>query len=153
MNTNGSKFKTDYSGPVSTSGKPKNPNTNELVDLKRFYSIKKLLEKFKVEYDFVLLYSTPFGIIGDVSPILQLTDGVIVNSKFMATKHIELNYTIDQLEKNSAHIIGVVLSGYKPEKSIDDTEVKGLYSNLYSSYYDYHETPTKKKKKSNVKFL
>jgi capsular exopolysaccharide synthesis family protein len=135
---------------ILTTGKKQPARPNSVISS---HSFKKLIEKFKFEYDFVLLDSAPFGIIGDVAPILHLTDGVIVNTKFMATKHIELNYTIDQLEKNSAQIMGVVLNGYNPQKSVDDSEIKGLYDNLYSGYYDYHETPTKKKKKSNVKFL
>jgi capsular exopolysaccharide synthesis family protein len=134
---------------VLTTGKKQPARPNSVIGSNSF---KKLIEKFKLEYDFVLLDSAPFGIIGDVAPILQLTDGVIINSKFMATKHIELNHTINQLENNSAQIMGVVLNGYNPKRSVDDTEIKDLYSNIYSGYYDYQETPTNKKKYSYGKF-
>ena len=102
-------------------------------------SFRNLILDLKKKYDFILLDTAPFGIVGDIAPLIHLTDGVIVNSKFRSTKGLELDYTIDQLEQNSAKILGLTLSKYNPSKSIDEAEIKGLYRNKYNSYYDYHE--------------
>lgn len=134
---------------VLTTGRKQPARPNSVIGSQAF---KNLLEKFKLDYDFILLDSAPFGIIGDVAPILQLTDGVIVNTKFRSTTSIQLDYTIEQLENNSAQILGVVLNSFDPKKSIDDAEVKGLYTNMYNSYYDYHEPNTKREKYSHGKY-
>jgi Mrp family chromosome partitioning ATPase len=125
---------------VLTTGKKQPARPMSVIGSQSF---KRMIEEFKSEYDFLLFDSAPFGIIGDTAPILHLTDGVIVTARFLKTKHVELNHTIEELENNSAQVLGLVLNGYNPRKSIDDTEVQGLYTNKYSKYYDYHEHKSK----------
>jgi capsular exopolysaccharide synthesis family protein len=134
---------------VLTTGKKQPARPTSVIGSKSF---KDLIDQFKTEYDTILFDSPPFGIISDTAPLLQYTDGVIVLSKFQSTKNIALNHTIEQLENNSANILGLVLSSYNPQKSVDDTEVKGMYNSMYSEYYDYHETKINKKKYSHGKF-
>jgi capsular exopolysaccharide synthesis family protein len=120
---------------VLTTGKKQPARPMSVIGSQSF---KRMIKEFKSEYDFILFDSAPFGIIGDTAPILHMTDGVIVTARFLETKHVELNHTIEELKNNSAQILGLVLNGYNPRKSIDDTEVQGLYTNKYSKYYDYH---------------
>ncbi len=134
---------------VLTTGKKQPARPTSVIGSKAF---RDLIDQLKKDYDTILFDSPPFGIISDTAPLLQYTDGVILLSKFLSTKNIALNHTIEQLENNSARILGLVLSSYNPQKSVDDAEVKGMYNNMYSNYYDYHETKINKKKYSHGKF-
>ena len=133
---------------VLTTGKKQPARPMSVIGSQSF---RRLIKKFETEYDFILFDSAPFGIIGDTAPILHLTDGVIVASRFLKTRHVELDHTIEELKNNSARILGLVLNGYDPRKSIDDNEVKGLYNSKYNKYYDYHENKRKQKRYSHEK--
>ncbi len=99
---------------------------------------KKLVEDLKGEYDIVLFDTPPYGIVSDITPIIGMSDQIIVAAKFNETKDLVLRNTLEDLNRGyDENNIGLVLTMYRPKKSSDSYETKGLYQYKYQEYYDY----------------
>ncbi|GAA5520512.1 polysaccharide biosynthesis tyrosine autokinase [Aliifodinibius salicampi] len=102
---------------------------------------KELVKKLKEEYDIVLFDTPPYGIVSDITPIIGMSDQIIVAAKFNETKDVVLKNTLEDLNRGyDENNIGLVLTMYKPKKSSDSYETKGLYQYRYQEYYDYAKT-------------
>jgi succinoglycan biosynthesis transport protein ExoP len=121
---------------ILTSGRPP-MNPAELLNSPR---VTELLTLLKEKYEYVIL---------DASPILPITDAVILSSKCDATIIVyrvgriprsALRRTKILLENVQAHVLGIVLTGLRAELSRDYEELK------YARYtYKYGASPTGKR--------
>jgi len=118
---------------ILTAG-PIPPNPTEMLSSK---TMRDLVEKFRKEFDMVLL---------DSPPVVAVTDAAILGSFLQATLLVvelgrarasSVNRAIDLLEKVNANLLGLVTNnisaGYR-------------YDYSYYSYYYYSETGEKKKR-------
>jgi capsular exopolysaccharide synthesis family protein len=100
--------KTDVPGlSIITSGSmPENLDELLLAGEK----IKKVLEQFSRQYDYVILDSPAFLGIVDSLILSPLVDGVLLVTRLGTTRSVSLKTTCQQLESVQAKIIGVVLN-------------------------------------------
>lgn len=127
---------------VLTSGRrPPNP-----AAINRSIKLKNLINGLKEQYDHLILDTPPYGIITDAAPLLKISDGVILVSKFGQTKEAELDMTIENLMRTRANIIGMALTSFNHRKSSDYYYHKSQYKYNYNSYKNYH-----KKSKQKIK--
>ncbi len=112
----------------------KTPEPASVLDSKR---LKQLIDKYKSEYDHIILDTAPYGIISDSASLLRLIDGLIVVSRFNVTTKRELKFTLDGLEHLNADVLGIVLNAFDPKKSTDYYTNYNYYKRTYSEYYKY----------------
>ena len=112
------------------------PNPASLSKSGRF---RQLILNLKDKYDHILIDTAPYGMITDAAPLIHLTDGVILVTKFNDTKTTELDQTIETLRHTRAYILGVVLTSYNPKRSTDYYYNKKYYKTSYSEYEKYHD--------------
>lgn len=112
----------------------KTPEPASVLDSKR---LKQLIDKYKTEYDHIILDTAPYGIISDSASLLRLIDGLIVVSRFNVTTKRELKFTLEGLEHLNADVLGIVLNAFDPKKSTDYYTNYNYYKRTYSEYYKY----------------
>jgi len=112
----------------------KTPEPASVLDSKR---LKQLIDKYKSEYDHIILDTAPYGIISDSASLLRLIDGLIVVSRFNTTTKRELKFTLEGLEHLNADVLGIVLNAFDPKKSTDYYTNYNYYKRTYSEYYKY----------------
>jgi capsular exopolysaccharide synthesis family protein len=100
-------------------------------------SFRNLIKTLKLHYDCIILDTPPFGLIADSAFILNHTTGVVVVTRFNETKKDHLKYTLDQLVKAKANIIGTVLNGFNPAKNTANYYGPNYYKQVYEDYEDY----------------
>ena len=118
------------------------PNPASVTSSEKF---RKLITDLEEMVDFIIIDTPPYGVISDIAPLLKMMDGVLLTVRFNQTKLSQLDYTLEQLHKVKANLLGFVLNKYNVKKSVDGQETKKLYDNLYSNYYEYHRTGEKAK--------
>lgn len=93
--------------------------------------LRELIMELKKEYDYVILDTAPYGIITDAAPIMAMSDGIILLSRFNYTNRDHFNHTLDNLKHVNAFVLGTVLTAFDPKHSTD------YYSQDYykKSYY------------------
>lgn len=74
----------------------------------------KLLNELETKYDIILLDSPPVMAVSDAINISQFCDGVILVVRHNYTKKDDVKRTKQRLEQVGAHMIGTVMSQYKP---------------------------------------
>ncbi|WP_340106991.1 GumC family protein [Rhodohalobacter sp. 8-1] len=99
--------------------------------------LRELINHVKIHFDIIILDTTPYGIISDLAPLIKITDGIILVSRFAVTKKFALDHTIEQIQKTRGKINGLVLNAYNSKKSQDTRETHQLYDYVYREYYDY----------------
>ena len=102
------------------------PNPSSIVQSQ---ILRDKINRFKDEFDHIIIDSAPYGIITDAAPMMQLSDGVVLVARFGMTRMNELNQTIENLNRIRANIIGITLVGYNYESSSDY---------YYSSHYSFY---------------
>ncbi|AYA62822.1 GumC family protein [Alteromonas sp. RKMC-009] len=97
---------------ILTSGSvPKNPM--ELIASRKF---NEMIEKLKLEYDYIVLDSPPTLPVSDSRILSKISDATILAVKAEATKISSVRETLARLKKVNAEITGVVLTQASPEK-------------------------------------
>ncbi len=98
--------KTEYNVDVVTSGKNVSNSTLILTSDK----FKELIQKFKEEYDYVLLDSPPVLQVSDYIHINKLSDAVIFVVSCGKVKRAQVRDAVEYLKRNDAKIIGTVMT-------------------------------------------
>ena len=83
------------------------PNPAELLDSA---TMENLLEELKLEYDYIIIDTPPFGIVSDPLIITPKTDGVVVIVKQKDTRHDDFEKTLESINLSKSRILGVVLN-------------------------------------------
>lgn len=101
------------------------PNPSELLSNDLFVQI---LDKLRNSYDHIIIDTPPMKISSDASIVGCLADATLLVVRNDFVKRKDVKRTKDQLERNGARLLGVVLNGVK-KNQVD-----------YDSYsYDYYE--------------
>lgn len=96
-----------------------------------------LLENLKMNYDYVLIDTAPYGIVTDAAPILKMVDDIVFVTRFKKTKEVELDHTLEDLEKIQANIRGFVITAFDPNKSSGYYNSSTYYRSAYEDYYSH----------------
>lgn len=105
------------SGPIP-------PNPTELIASD---SMKSILDKLTINYDYVIIDTPPVGILTDAAIISTLSDGVLLVIKSGSTKKEMVKKAIDNIEKVNGNILGAIMTFVNVKNS--------QYGNYYGSYY------------------
>ncbi len=98
---------------------------------------KYLLENLRMNYDYVLVDTAPYGIVTDAAPIMKMVDGIVLVTRFRKTDELELDHTIEYLQKIRANILGFTISAFDPSKSTDYYNGSTYYRTTYNDYYSH----------------
>ena len=85
----------------------------------------------KQEYDHILFDTAPYGIITDAGPLIELSDRVILVTRFGFTEQAQLQHTIENLQHIQAPVVGSVLTAFNHRKSRDSYYSKEYYREVY----------------------
>lgn len=94
--------------------------------------LQNLMKELRDEYDFILLDCPPVLIISDYINISRISDGVIFNVAYAATKRNQVKEAIGLLRQNNIPIIGAVFTFFDSKKANNYGE--------YNSYYYYYSS-------------
>lgn len=108
------------------------PNPSEMLSQER---MKKLVEKLKETYDFVILDAPPVSVVTDAAVLGHYVDGAIlvVRSKFAPKETVQL--AKQKLENVDIKILGVVLTRYNAKNATKNSAY--TYSYGYGYGYGY----------------
>jgi capsular exopolysaccharide synthesis family protein len=99
--------KTRFPGlTVLTSGAVP-PNPSELLGS---LAAKKLLSELRVQFDYVIVDSTPLLAVTDAAILAAGADGVLIMARFGRTKREQLKHAVGSLESVGAPLLGAVYS-------------------------------------------
>jgi capsular exopolysaccharide synthesis family protein len=98
---------------------------------------KYLLENLRMNYDYVLIDTAPYGIVTDAAPIMKMADGILMVTRFRKTEELELDHTLEYLQKIRANILGFSISAFDPSRSTDYYNSSSYYRTTYNDYYSH----------------
>ncbi len=100
-------------------------------------AMRNLLEKVKLEYDYVIIDGPPM-FVSDAKILASEVDGVILVFNATVTRRGVAQRVLRELREIKAEIIGTVLLGVKAMKG-------GYYQEAQKSYHDYQQVPVVQK--------
>jgi len=110
------------------------PNPMELLSSVR---MEKMIDRLRLNYDYIVLDLPPVGEVGDALAVAKLTDGMLLVVRQNHCDRIALNSAIRQFAFVDTRILGIVFNG--------TTEFSGRYGRNYQRKYfrQYHNQPKK----------
>jgi polysaccharide biosynthesis transport protein len=87
------------------------PNPVELLESRR---MAELMDVLTTRYDMVIIDTHPIGVVGDAIPLLHRADGVLVVSRLGRSRRDHAIRLMKQLRSLNAHVLGVVINGFRP---------------------------------------
>ncbi len=116
---------------IITSGTiPPNP-----IELITSVTMKKAIEVFAQEYDYILFDTPPINHVADTLALAPQTDGGIIVIRAKQSTHTELAETLRQLEFINCKVIGTIING-QDEKEGGYGYKRYGYGKKYKSYYN-----------------
>lgn len=86
------------------------PNPSELLSSVEF---KNLIDKLSEQYDYIIFDTPPINVVIDAIPVIEKTDGVVVVTYEEHSNYVELDKSIETLNRCNAKVLGFVLNGSK----------------------------------------
>ena len=99
--------------------------TTEILCQEKFH---KMIEKWRGEYDRIIIDSPPVLGLSETASLQQIADGVVLVIRSEVTRLVDVSATVDQLRRSGAHFFGFVLN------AVD-------LSKLTNYYYYYYYSP------------
>lgn len=99
--------KTRFPGLTLLSSGTVPPNPSELLGSQ---SARKLLSELRVQFDYVIVDSTPLLAVTDAAILAAGADGVLIMARFGQTKREQLAHAVANLESVGAPLLGSVLT-------------------------------------------
>lgn len=109
------------------AGKQSAPNPIVLLNDESF---GKMIEKLESEYDYVIVDTSPVGIVSDATIIGQKTDGVILVTRQMYSNHRALREVLRQFDFAGCRVLGFVLNDFSVSRG-------KYYGSKYGYKYGY----------------
>jgi capsular exopolysaccharide synthesis family protein len=107
---------------------PQTPWPAELLLSKK---MGELLEKWRTEYDHIVLDTPPLLFFADTMPLASQADGVLLVVFAGRSRRKDMVRTLDLLSRSKAHVLGVILNGVVLESEYANSYVTYGYSNNY----------------------
>ena len=99
-------------------------------------AFKKLISTLRSTYDLVIIDTAPILAVADTRTLVNMSDTVVVVSKWRKTKKHAVASAIEIIEDVGGHLSGVLLNQVDPNAR--SRYVGGDYSYYYSSYRKYY---------------
>jgi capsular exopolysaccharide synthesis family protein len=106
------------------------PNPSELLGS---LAAKKVLDELRVNFDYVVVDSTPLLAVTDAAILAAAADGVLVMARFGQTKREQLSHAVGTLEDVGAQVLGAVFT-MVPSRGNAPYSYYGSYSTPQSSH-------------------
>jgi len=110
------------------SAGPQTPWPAELLASKKMGT---LLERWRSEYDHVVIDTTPVLFFADSMPLAAQADGVLVVVRAGRSRRKAMVRTLDLLDRSKARVLGVIVNGIALESEYTNSYVTYGYSNSY----------------------
>ena len=111
------------------------PNPGELI---RSEKLTELLETMRQRYDFIVIDTSPVGIVPDALSLIEQTDTTLFIVRCMQTNKVFAKQTLESLALNHSNKINLVLSDIPTKKSrFSYGYGYGSYGYNYGSGYGY----------------
>lgn len=107
------------------TGGPIPPNPSELL---LSDTLNEMFQKFKAEYDFIVLDTPPVGLVADAFDLMKYADASLYVTRFDYTYRGLLNGISEKYDEGEVKSIGIVLNDY---------QTKGSYGYGYGYGYSY----------------
>ncbi len=104
------------------------PNPAELLTSAQF---ELLIEKFKSEYNFIIVDMPPINIVSDAQMVCAHTDSIVLVALSEETRTDDIERAEEAIKTAGGKICGIVING------VDYKKAKGSYSYKYSKDYRY----------------
>ena len=114
------------------------PNPVELLSSPQ---MKKLLDRFSDNYDYIICDTPPVSVVTDAAALSRFCDGVILVVRQKVSSRDQVWVAKRNLDAVQANVLGTILSCYDISK---DTSASIPY---YGGYYRYGSSDIKKKRK------
>lgn len=108
------------SGPIP-------PNPSELLASEKF---GELLEKFSVDYDYIIIDTPPINVVSDALVIKNLISGILIVLKYASTTFDDVSSCMKQIDLAKTNMLGFVLNDIC-------CNCGSLYYNYKYKYNDY----------------
>lgn len=102
-------FSVILSGPIP-------PNPSELLMRP---VLQTVLDELKPHYDYIILDTSPTGVITDARIISNYTDGTLYVVRHQYAERNRIKAAVDQLKANDTKILGVIMNNYEVSSSND----------------------------------
>ncbi len=124
------------------------PNPSELLGTGK---MKQMIDKLSAHYDYILVDTSPVGIVADACLVADVLDGVLFLVRQYKTEKDTLSKSLKQLENAGVKVMGFVINGYE-----DDRVGYSKYRYKYRYYryrykYNYEATTYAPKVKTKDK--
>lgn len=106
-------------------------NSADLMDSE---AMRNCLEKWRAEYDFIVLDSVPVLPVMDAVVLNTMCDATILLARTNVTERIQIERSYNILKQGGNHFVGIVMNGLKPTDS------------SYYGYYGYSGSNYKRRK-------
>ena len=125
------------------------PNPSELLGTPR---MKQMIDRLSANYDYILVDTSPVGIVADACLVASVLDGVLFLVRQYKTEKDTLAKSLRQLENANVKVMGFVINGYEDER-IGYTKYRYKYRYYRNRYkYNYEATtPAPKTSKKKIK--
>ncbi len=124
------------------------PNPSELLGTSKF---KQMIDKLSAYYDYILIDTSPVGIVSDACLVASVLDGVLFLVRQNKTEKDSLAKSLRQLENAGVKVMGFVINGYEDER-VGYSKYRYKYRYYRYRYkYNYESTAPKKAKKKESK--
>lgn len=109
------------------------PNPSELLSSE---TMKELLERLALQYDYIFIDTPPLGVVSDTLVLSELTAGTVLVARQGQTTYDELQTAIDSVKNVNGTLLGVVISDMR-----ENPRSYGRYERFqYYKAYDYSYT-------------
>lgn len=124
------------------------PNPSELLGTPR---MKQMIDKLSANYDYILVDTSPVGIVSDACLVASVLDGVLFLVRQNKTEKDTLSRSLRQLQNAGVRVMGFVINGYEDER-IGYTKYRYKYRYYRFRYkYNYESADSTSKAKSKKK--
>ncbi len=137
----------EYNFDLITSGK-KPPNIEKFFSSRNFITY---MNKFKREYDFVILDTAPILLIPECNNIFDKVDGIILVAKILDTTYTQIKKSIKRLTLIKGEIMGIIINFSRG--IIVDKEYENYSKYYYKKYYKNYKSYKHKEEKSKDRKL
>lgn len=117
------------------------PNPGELLSSEK---TTKLLDSLKKEYKFIIIDTSPIGLVSDSYPLTRMSDIVLFISRYGKTSKTNLKNISTLLNKDKITNIYAILNGTKKSKSRYGYTRNKLYYHSNDYFEDEHDVSHKK---------
>lgn len=124
------------------------PNPSELLGTPK---MKQMIDHLSKEYDYILVDTSPVGIVTDACLVASALDGVLFLVRQYKTEKDTLSKSLNLLENAGVKVMGFIINGYEDDRIRYSRYSRYRYNYRYRYKYNYESTDRMPKEKSKKK--